>query len=172
MSRTSSFSNWWKKWEIYVLPSLLPNRKWKMSHPKIKSGTFVCCTRTWASTVSPPTSTARWFRQSHSRTAGSEGSNYVLQSTQHEGQEEGSQYPMAYPSPISGQQTSGSFIQALGLLQEWMSTRLGLWSTCPGGTYETLALRRIIKTVMGYHSEFHTVSLYEAPVSIGPKCLQ
>ena len=32
------FSTWWKKWEIYVLPTLFPNKTWKTPHPNIKAG--------------------------------------------------------------------------------------------------------------------------------------
>ena len=31
------YSNWWRKWEIYILPTLFPNKTWKTPHPNIKA---------------------------------------------------------------------------------------------------------------------------------------
>ena len=32
------YNTWWKKWEIYILPTLFPNKTWKTPHPNIKAG--------------------------------------------------------------------------------------------------------------------------------------
>ena len=31
------YSIWWKKWEVYILPTLFPNKTWKTPHPNIKA---------------------------------------------------------------------------------------------------------------------------------------
>ena len=31
------FTTWWTKWEVYVLPNLFPNKKWKTPCPNIKA---------------------------------------------------------------------------------------------------------------------------------------
>ena len=31
------YTIWWKKWEVYILPTLFPNKTWKTPHPNIKA---------------------------------------------------------------------------------------------------------------------------------------